>query len=141
MPNTSSLRREHAELTRRAMRLRQTVSQPEPPEADELVRMRREFSELLVAHLLFEDRDVYPRLFRSPSARVAHMARTFADEMGDQCETFLSYSKAWNDAAVETDWPAFGQATKEILDAVEIRILRENRILYPLLDQHRAPAG
>ena len=41
----------------------------------------------------------------------------------------------WGDAAVEADWPGFAAATEPLLDTLATRVVREDRILYPLAER------
>lgn len=133
MTTIPSLRREHADLTRRAMRLRQLIAQPAMPAR--LLQERREFADLLARHLVAEDGLIYPSLIIGDDPRMAAVARMFVDELGGLATIWSDYCQMWDDAAIMVDWRGFAAATEPLLDALATRILREDRILYPLAER------
>jgi iron-sulfur cluster repair protein YtfE (RIC family) len=133
MSDLNKLRQEHAELVEIVGRLSTIVSQPQPPIASELFRLRHELSATLIAHLKAEDWVLYPRLFESSDARVAATARAFSEEMGGLAEAYTAYADRWTAIAIEKDWCGYCEETRGIVEALTCRITRENRELYPLL--------
>lgn len=98
-----------------------------------MIALQDEFTASLVAHLAAEDVDLYPVLLASADRRIAHIARTFCDEMGSLAAGYGAYRKRWTAEAMSADWAGFRAATLEFLDTLAIRVLRENRTLYPLV--------
>jgi len=135
--SVSALMREHAELSRRSMKLGQMVAGAEPAPIDELVTYLQEFSDLILAHLRSEDNVLYPELCASTNVRLAQTARAFADEMGDHADLWLGYHATWSRSAIEKDWNGFRHATEDMLDRISHRIVRENRVLFPLIDRSK----
>jgi hypothetical protein len=88
----------------------------------------------LIAHLMAEDWVLYPRLISSPEPNIADTARAFSEEMGGLAAAYRNYAGHWTAGAIEADWPGYCAETRGIIDALTNRILRENRELYPLLD-------
>ena len=134
MSEIMKLRQEHAELVQIVGRLARIIGQPAPPAASELFKLRRELSSTLFAHLKAEDWVLYPRLLASPNAQVAETARTFSDEMGGLAQAYMAHADKWTATAIDQDWRGYCAATKGIIEALTLRINRENRELYPLLE-------
>ena len=93
----------------------------------------------LVRHLKCEDWALYPRMQSSGDAEVMRIARIFVDEMGHIAGDFAAYDARWTPEAVEADWDGFRGETIGILDALGMRIEREEQQLYPLAE--RLPIG
>lgn len=141
MLNLSALMREHTELIRRSMKLGQLVSGSDPASIDELMDVLQDFSDLLLAHLQEEDANLYPALCASKTARLAQTARTFTAEMGDHADLWLGYYATWSRSAILKDWEGFRVATDEMIERISHRIVRENRVLFPLVDRGKDRAA
>ena len=129
------LRQDHAELIELVGRLGDFVSAPQSPPVVELFNLRRELSSTLIAHLKAEDWALYPRLMASGDPAVAATAKTFSDEMGGLADAFGLYSQRWDAMSIQTNWSGFCHDTRGIIEALTVRITRENRDLYPLADR------
>ena len=141
MSLTKTLRAEHAELLRLAGKYAALIARPTPPAAAELRDLRQLFAKKLLAHLMQEDWVLYPALQKSPDARTVAIARSFVEEMGGLVDAFRQWSSRWTVAAATADWPGFCNETRGLLTALELRIRRENRELYPLLEAGVAKAA
>jgi hypothetical protein len=135
MPDLNQLRHEHAELTVIARQLSKMLSLDAPPPAQELHEVRMKLTSALIRHLKTEDWVLYPRLLRSSDKRVALTARTFSAEMGGLSKDYGDYASRWGANAIEADWDGYRRETSEILGALKVRMVREERDLYPLLDK------
>ncbi|WP_172840830.1 hemerythrin domain-containing protein [Allosphingosinicella indica] len=133
-PPTLPFRREHRLIDQAARQLRMVVAQGKPPDPSILFALRQRFSALLTAHLNGEDWMMYPRIRAGQDARAAAVADRFVAEMGALSRDYAAYDRQWTGTAAAADWPAFRAATSAILDALAIRIAREEEELYPLLD-------
>ena len=133
--NLVNLREEHAVLVWLVGRLAEIISQPAAPSQLELFNLRRELSATLIAHLKAEDWVLYPRLIESGNAEVAAVANAFNEEMGGLSQAFFAYNNKWNATTIGADWPGYCRDTQAIVDALTCRITRENRELYPLLEE------
>lgn len=140
MSDLAKLREEHALIIKIVNRLSKIVEQPSAPSQLELFAVRRELSSALIAHLKAEDWVLYPRLVDSDNARVAGIARAFSQEMGGLAAAYLKYSEHWSAGGIVENWSGYCAETKGIVDALTNRITRENRELYPLLEQAGRPA-
>ena len=135
MTDLAKLREEHAQLVEIVRRLAAFIELPKPPSRLELFELRRELGAVLIAHLKAEDWALYPRLIESGDRNVAAVARAFSDEMGGLAAAFTAYNKRWSAYSIDLDWPAYCSETRGIIDALTLRIMRENRELYPLLER------
>ena len=129
------LREEHAELVVLVGKLGVAVDLPEPPPFLELFALRRDLTSTLIGHLKAEDWALYPRLMESKDARIAATANAFSDEMGGLAAAFNIYSTRWSAMSITSDWNGFCHESKAIIDTLTCRITRENRELYPLIDE------
>ena len=135
MTDVAKLREDHAELVRLVRRLGSFIDQPVPPAALELFDLRRQLTATLIAHLKAEDWVLYPRLLASPDPKIAATARAFNEEMGGLASAFSGYCDKWSAAAIGADWAGYCADSRDIIDALTNRILRENRELLPLIDR------
>ena len=135
MTDVAKLREDHAELVRLVRRLGSFIDQPVPPAALELFDLRRQLTSTLIAHLKAEDWVLYPRLLASPDPKIAATARAFNEEMGGLASAFSGYCDKWSAAAIGADWAGYCADSRDIIDALTNRILRENRELLPLIDR------
>lgn len=92
-----------------------------------------------MCHLAIEDRFLYPALMTGPDKAVADTARRFQSEMGDLAGRFSSYMAHWSDHEVIAHWPDFCRETREILDALLNRVMKENAELYVLTGRDGYP--
>lgn len=135
MAELFKLRREHAVILRIVERLHYLVSQPSPPPQLHLFAVRYELTSTLIAHLKNEDWLVYPQLMASTDADIAARARALSDEMGGLAEAYREHCQAWDATAIAADWPGYCADSQSLIDAVNTRITRENRELFPLLER------
>ena len=135
MSHLSRLREDHAKLARMFTRLGEIIKRKEAPPQLELFELRRELMGTLIAHLKLEDWALYPRLIESPDRQVSDTGAAFKHEMGGLAPAFISYCDKWNATAIEANWPGYCSDTRDILDALNNRLTRENRELLPLLER------
>lgn len=134
MSDIHKLRQEHAELVEIVGRLAEAVATPKSPPLVELFNLRRELSSTLIAHLKAEDWALYPRLMASGDPVIAATAKSFSDEMGGLAAAYTLYAQRWDAMSIDSNWHGFCLETRDIIDALTTRIVRENRDLYPLLE-------
>lgn len=67
-------------------------------------------------------------------ARVALTAKTFSASMGGLANDFKTYAERWTTDAITSNRKEFQVETFKILRALKIRMTREERDLYPLLN-------
>ena len=134
MANIPKLRDDHFRLMSTVRRLGVLIEHLSPPPTLHLMAVRHELSTTLTEHLQDEDWLLYPQLLGSPDRHIAATARIFSDEMGDLAETYAAHCERWSALSITEDWPGYCSECREILDALTIRITRENRELFPLLE-------
>jgi hypothetical protein len=134
MPDLDLLRREHVGLAAIALQLSKVVAQPAPPPSCELYKLRMKLTSALVRHLKTEDWVLYPSLLGSSNERVALTARVFSTEMGGLAAEYGDYANRWGADAIDGDWMGYQRETANILRVLTLRMSREERDLYPLLE-------
>lgn len=135
------LREEHEKLLAIAGRFSEMIAHDVPPPSRELYVLRMEFASALIQHLKSEDWLLYPQLLVSSDRRVAETARAFSKEMGGLARAFMDYAEQWGPYAIEGDWKRYQQETAAILEALTLRIAREECDLYPLIEMPRRVAA
>jgi hypothetical protein len=135
MSELTKLRDDHAALAKLFRRLGAVIRQRDPASQLELFELRRELTSTLIAHLKLEDWALYPRLIGSGDSEISAAGHHFQQEMGGLAPAFVAYCDKWSANAIESDWAGYCAETRQILDALENRLLRENRELLPLLER------
>jgi hypothetical protein len=135
MSELTKLREDHVHLAKLFRQLRDMIQTSQMPSQLVLFDLRRELVSTLLAHLKLEDWALYPRLIASSDSGVSEAGRRFQQEMGGLAPAFVAYCDRWSANEIEADWPGYCEATKVILDALESRLVRENRELLPLLER------
>ena len=120
---------EHEELERIAIELLKVIEASEPRP---VAALRWRLARTLIAHLAVEDSWLYIAVIGSRDESAAETAIAFRDEMGDLATLFRAHMAEWTDFRIASEWTAFCEETRGILDALLHRIKRENEILYPL---------
>lgn len=129
------LRAEHAALVTLSGFLMDMVTAPNPPRATELASVRGLLRDTLTRHLKCEDWALYPRLQAKGDPALGRLAQEFVDEMGHIAGDFADYDARWTGEAVEADWAGFCAETTGVLDALAMRIEREDHELYPAAER------
>ncbi|HEU4810127.1 MAG TPA: hemerythrin domain-containing protein [Sphingomicrobium sp.] len=135
MSELTRIREDHATLAKLFRQLREMVGSSYAPSQLVLFDLRRELVSTLLAHLKLEDWALYPRLVQCEDNGVSETGLRFQQEMGGLAPTFVAYCDKWSASAIETDWSGYCTDTSAILDALENRLIRENRELLPLLER------
>jgi iron-sulfur cluster repair protein YtfE (RIC family) len=134
MPLTETLKQQHAEVLRQV-----DIIQAGIEKADRgLIRSELEkLGTALVAHLMLEDRQLYPEIERlateSGSEHLAVVARQFASNMGRISAALLAFLAKYEKPF--TDLDAFKRDWSSVLSALEGRIMSEETTLYPLYEK------
>ncbi|WP_422059009.1 hemerythrin domain-containing protein [Sphingopyxis sp.] len=135
MREIERLRAEHAALETLSQFLMEMVVRARPPRPTELGAVRGMLRDTLVRHLKCEDWALYPRLRATGDLELNRLATEFVDEMGHIAGDFAAYDARWTAEAVEARWSDFCAETIGILDALGMRIEREDRDLYPVAER------
>ncbi len=137
MAITDDYRRQHEEILELAGRLSGCLHEQELKDnAQEARNVLSKLSGALKVHLAMEDNSLYPRLLASPDEKVRETAKQFIEEMGGIATAFNDYLKKWTvPAAIRSNPSQFMAETGEILTALRNRIVKENDVLYPIIDR------
>jgi hypothetical protein len=133
MSDLPKLRDDHFRLMGIVRRLGALIESAKAPPQLHLFALRHELTSILIAHLKAEDWVVYPQLLASADRHVAATARMFSEEMGGLAAAYQAHCEQWNAGAIAEDWTAYRVACRDILDALTVRITREERELFPLV--------
>ena len=134
MSNLDPFFAEHRRLRECTVEMAAIARRTEPPSLDELNDARWRFSRTLLRTLTLKDRMVYPRLrlHADPAARA--VAERFCQATAADYAKFAAHTRQFPPDAVVRDWRAYAVAvrlrTAEVID----RLDREERELFPLLD-------
>ncbi len=135
MSNFMQLRTDHVELLDICQLLEGSIAGDTPPPSVDLFGVRKRLTAKLIAHLKAEDWLLYPRLLESGDADVAATARVFVEEMGGLAAAFNAYVESWDAFRIDREWAEYRTETTGIIAALRCRITRENRELYPLIEE------
>ena len=135
MSQLSRLRDDHAKLARLFGKLGEIIRKTEVPPQLELFELRRDLMGTLIAHLKLEDWALYPRLIDSGDRQMSEAGEAFKEEMGGLAPAFIAYCDKWNATTIDADWQSYCNETRDILDALNNRLTRENRELLPLIER------
>lgn len=90
---------------------------------------------LLRVHFAHEDVELYPTLTTSRDPLVARTAQRFVDEMGGLAIELECFARRWScSASIAGNIEEFREAAHQLMMTLTVRIERENRILYPLVE-------
>ncbi len=92
------------------------------------------FGDEIVAHLGAEDDLLYPVLKKRSDKSVRETAIQFENEMGDIKRGFVEYTKKWDsNDGIMSNYEQFSKETMTILMKITKRIINEENVLFPLL--------
>ncbi len=101
--------------------------------------VRRSLSKLaglVQIHLVLEDNSLYPILANSDNEVLKETSVKFMAEMGDISKVFTEYLDKWStSSSIRNNTDQFITETKNILDSLNSRIMRENDIFYKQIDE------
>lgn len=92
-------------------------------------------SRTLNAHLLMEDRGLYPVMLEHGNLTAKELARLYIDEMGGLKSDFVEYSINWQENRIIDNPEKFIEDTKSIFYSLANRVEKENTILYPFVEK------
>ena len=118
MSIVDQLEKEHAVI----LSLLEEARQAGITTADGFGKLRKAKS-VILNHLEKEEREIYPRLREE-----AHMASEFKDEMSTLSKTFLDFYARCESGAAPAELAA---EAGRVVGALKMRIVREERVLYP----------
>lgn len=127
------LREQHQGLAVIASQLKRAVSDESTTRS--VGALRWQFARQLMAHLALEDHIFYPEMHRATDEAARALALRIQGEVGGLAADFAAYMTRWNDDRVAREWRNFCYDTREILNALGIRVRKEEELLYPLAEK------
>lgn len=130
------LREQHDEALDMAQRLLELIDGYKAgASACPILRQLNRLCGVLRVHLAHEDVQLYPALTASSDPNIARTAQHYVDEMGGLALDLEYFARQWScSASISNDFAEFSQAANDLMLALAVRIERENRYLYPLVD-------
>jgi hemerythrin-like domain-containing protein len=134
--NIDKFKREHVELLSAVTTLRELVQSGVREHAESIFKQLLSMSSAIKLHLAAEDRVLYPALANATDPLVAQTGRQFQEEMGGLAATYAAFAARWNlTSKIAADPQGFRDDANLIFKALHHRVQRENRELYPLVEQ------
>ncbi len=96
-----------------------------------------ELSGKVLHHLSMEDRYLYPNFLTHSDEAIAQKAQDFMNEMGGISDGFKSYLKKWTLGNIKDNPSGFSSESQALFQALQTRIEREEKELYPLIEAHK----
>lgn len=117
---------EHRVLEAHAALLLRIVAVP-VPDAASVAAMRWRMAQALLDHCRTEDEHIYDPLIAAGD----RVAVQYREEHGALAKAFANYIAAWPVERIAREWKRFGVETEMMLVELEMRIAREEDMLYP----------
>ncbi len=130
------IQRQHAEILQLAQKISMYDSIPKVREhAFDISLLLGALSGKLMMHLASEDQFIYPCLMEKQDPKIQETSKQFASEMGSLAQVFGKYKNKYLGDSKITNAPGefLGESGK-VMEAIGKRIAREEKDLYPLLD-------
>lgn len=89
---------------------------------------------LLVRHLQIEDQWLYPTLMKADEQTLREFATESFEEMGGILGAWLAYRREWSANTIHAHPERFAMATRGIVEALALRVEREEDHLYPAME-------
>ncbi|MCW3480195.1 hemerythrin domain-containing protein [Neisseriaceae bacterium JH1-16] len=128
-----SFYQEHADLATIVTKLRGHLATANVGSSESSSAIAAELMQLstkLTIHLGKEDLFLYPKLMKAAGPEKA-LAETFQREMGGLTEAYNAFKLRWGTAQrIAAEPEAFVREAKAVIQALEVRIKRENAELY-----------
>ena len=104
--------------------------------ADDLAGAISRLAGLISVHLAAEDKFLYPNLAKSNDEKLRETATAFEKEMGGLAKAFMAYKEDWMTPTKIKEAPdACLAATQATIGALKKRLAREDKELYPLVEE------
>lgn len=135
MSSLDNLKRQHVEILKLVKDTQNIIKNNNiENDAAEIAVYINNLSGKLKIHLGTEDKFLYPNMLKSEDEKIRMSAETYIYEMGNLFEVFMGFKDEFNTRnKILGCKDEFYKISKVIFDAVEKRILKEDKELYPLL--------
>jgi hypothetical protein len=131
--NIDKFQRDHARINDSVTKLRELVRSGIPANAAAICTVLLDMNTVIKLHLAAEDRFLYPALSGSSEPNAAATARQFQDEMGGIAKVYGEFAGKWlSPDKIRNGAEAFRAEANAVFKALNERIQREERALYPL---------
>ena len=135
------IQRQHAEILQLAQKISMYDSIPKVREnAFDISLLLGSLSGKLTMHLASEDKFIYPCLMKKQDPKIQETSKQFASEMGSLAQVFNDFkNKYLGDVKIKNAPGEFLEESGRVIEAIGERIAREEKHLYPLLDENHGP--
>ena len=138
----ANLRRQHDDLIVMSEEFASTLDNRGKWKFEGISQFLSLFEGKLKIHLSMEDRVLYPRLVNHVNEDVRSMTKTYIEEMSGIFDTFHSFTLKWKEVASADDLEEdLLEEMKAIIDEILVRIGREEKALFPLLEEQADQGG
>lgn len=139
LDNLDHFRAEHAEILTVVEEMRHLLTPSAVKKKSAILEeLVTELTRLTLAHLLQEDRCLYQEMLLSSHDETRALAQQHVVSMGNIAENLRDYVRSWQSSEqIKADPAAFCEDTRHVLEALEIRIGREEKVLYPRVESLR----
>ncbi len=135
------IQRQHADILQLVQKISMYDSIPKVREnAFDISLLLGALSGKLTMHLASEDQFIYPYLMKKHDPKIQETSKQFASEMGSLARVFDDFkNKYLGDVKIKNAPGEFLEVSGKVMEAIEKRIAREEKYLYPLLDENHGP--
>ena len=89
----------------------------------------------LKIHLSMEDEFMYPELFEHKDEKIRKLSKVYSKEMGGIFASFSAYIEKWSDdGTFVEEYEEFRKETETILSELSLRIEKEEKTLFEMID-------
>ncbi len=131
----ATMLQDHEKLRQCAARLRVLVEAVRPCDMAELAAARWDLGSTMMRHLAFEDRHLYSKLEQDDRPAIKATGQAFQSELRGHFGAYAEHAKSWTPDRIVADWTSYRAAVTGFLAMLMARIDREERELYPLVDE------
>jgi hypothetical protein len=126
---------DHERLRQCAERLAVLIDAPQPCDMAALAAARWDLGSTMMRHLAYEDRHLYSKLEQDVRPAIKAAGHAFQTELRDKFDAYAEHAKSWTPERIAADWTGYRTAVAGFLAMLMARIDREERELYPLVDE------
>lgn len=133
MINISNLERQHIEIKELVASIKaQTKLSDLGNDVEALAKNINILAGKINIHMNSEDKFLYPKLLEGKNPELKTMAKSYISEMGNIFNEFKNYKDKFNTKSkIIGNKDEFLKESKNIIQAIENRISKEDNILYP----------
>lgn len=134
--NIDKFKHQHIEIMEAVNELRRLVAEGIVRNADRISAKMVSMSGTIKLHLSVEDSVLYPALQKSQDATHVALGNKYRSEMDGLAAAYTQFAGKWLSAKrIADDADGFRAEANTVFKALHERIQRENKELYPVLEQ------